>query len=70
LPPRTEDPIALVHALSSDTRLFAFEMQGIDWERAGFRKLGPIGMRPGDEDAPLPSTGSSWSELAASLSRR
>jgi hypothetical protein len=50
--------------------MFAFEMQGIDWEQAGFRKLGPIGSRPGDEEASLPSSGISWAELAAGYRRR
>ena len=70
LQPRVEDPIVLMHALSAGTRLFAFEMQGIDWERAGFRKLGPIGQRAGDDEASLPSSGSSWAELAARYQRR
>ncbi len=67
---RTDDPVGLVHALSVDTRLFAFEMQGIGWEQAGFLKLGPIAPRSGDEGAPLPSSGMSWAELAAGLRRR
>jgi hypothetical protein len=68
--PRTEDPIVFMHALSTDTRLFAFEMQGVGWEGAGFRKLGPIETRPGDAEASLPSAGISWAELAARIQRR
>ena len=39
------DPIALVDALSPDTRFFAFVMQRIDWQRAGFRKVQTINAR-------------------------
>ena len=73
LGPRTNDPIAFVHALSSlssDTRVFAFVMKGIDWQRAGFRKVETISSRAGDEQASLPSSGISWAELAERYRRR
>ena len=70
LGPRVQDPIVLMHALSPDTRLFAFVMQQIDWQRAGFRKVQTIGARPGDEQAPLPGAGISWAELAERYRRR
>jgi hypothetical protein len=60
----TKEPISLVHALSPDTRFVAFVNQGIDWQRAGFRKVQTINARAGDEQAPLPSYGSSWASLA------
>ena len=70
LGPRVQDPIVLMHALSPDTRLFAFVMQQIDWQRAGFRKVQTISARPGDEQAPLPGAGISWTELAERYRRR
>ena len=70
LGPKTEDPIAFVHALSPDTRLHAFVMGGIDWERAGFQKVQTIGTRAGDEQASLPGSGISWAELAEKYRRR
>ena len=70
LGPKVTDPIASMHALSSDTRFFAFVAQGIDWQRAGFRKVQTISARTGDELAPLPSSGFSWAVLAERLVRR
>jgi len=70
LGPRVQEPIVFMHALSPDTRLFAFVMQKIDWQRAGFRKVHTIGARTGDEQAPLPSVGISWAELADRYRRR
>jgi hypothetical protein len=64
LGPKVQDPIAMVHALSPDTRFFAFVMERIDWQRAGFRKVQTISARAGDEEAPLPSVGISWAQLA------
>jgi len=64
LGPKVQDPIALVHALSTDARFFAFVMERIDWQRAGFRKVQTISARAGDEQAPLPSYGISWAQLA------
>jgi hypothetical protein len=64
LGPKVGDPIAFMHALSPDTRFFAFVMERIDWRSAGFRKVQTISARAGDEEAPLPSSGISWSELA------
>ena len=61
---KVDDPIAFMHALSLDTRFFAFVMERIDWQSAGFRKVQTISARAGDEEAPLPSSGISWSELA------
>ena len=70
LGPRVNDPITFMHPLSSDTRLFAFVMERIDWQRAGFRKVQTITSRAGDEQAALPSTGISWAELAEHYRRR
>jgi hypothetical protein len=70
LGPRVNDPITFVHPLSSDTRVFAFVMKRIDWQRAGFRKVQTITARAGDEQRALPSTGISWSELAERYRRR
>jgi len=70
LGPRVKDPITFVHPLSSDTRLFAFVMKGVDWQRAGFRKVQTISSRAGDEQAALPSSGISWAELAERYRRR
>ena len=64
LRPKVEDPIAFVHALSPDTRLFAFIAEGVDWQRAGFQKVQTLGARAGDDQAPLPGFGVSWAELA------
>jgi hypothetical protein len=65
-----KDPIALMHALSPDTKVFAFVSQGIDWQRAGFRKVETISSRAGDEQVPLPSSGISWAVLAERLKRK
>jgi hypothetical protein len=70
LGPRVNDPITFMHPLSSDTRLSAFGMKSIDWQRAGFRKVQTITPRAGDEQAALPSTGISWTELAERYRRR
>jgi hypothetical protein len=70
LGPRINDPIAFAHPLSSDTRIFAFVMKRIDWERAGFRKVQTISSRAGDEQASLPGSGISWAELAERYRRR
>ena len=59
--PKVTDPIALLDALSPDTRFFAFVMKRIDWQRAGFRKGQTISTRAGDDQAPLPSAGISRS---------
>ena len=68
--PKLKNPIVRVHALSPDTRLFAFVAQGIDWQRAGFQKVQTISARAGDEQAPLPSSGFSWAVLAERLVRK
>jgi hypothetical protein len=68
--PKVTDPIALVDALSPDTRFFAFVMKRIDWQRAGFRKVQTIGARAGDDQAPVPSAGISWAVLAERYRRR
>lgn len=70
LGPRVNDPITFVHPLSSDTRIFAFVMERIDWQRAGFRKVQTITARAGDEQSPLPSSGISWAKLAERYRRR
>jgi hypothetical protein len=64
LVPKVKDPVALVPLLSPDTRFFAFVNQRIDWQHAGFQKAQTIGTRAGDEEAPLPSAGISWAQLA------
>jgi hypothetical protein len=56
--------------LVTDKRFFAFVMQGVDWQRAGFEKVQSISTRAGDEEAPLPSVGISWAELANRYRRR
>lgn len=70
LRPKVEDPIAFVHALSPDTRLFAHMADRIDWQRAGFQKVETISARAGDDQAPLPSFGISWAELAERYRQR
>src|SRR5262245_39930851 len=70
LGPKVNDPITFMHALSSDTRIFAFVMQRVDWQRAGFRKVETISARAGDEETALPSSGISWAELAERYRRR
>jgi hypothetical protein len=64
LGPNVTDPIAFMHALSRDTRLFAFVADHIDWQRAGFQKVQTVGSRAGDEQAMLPDFGTSWAALA------
>ena len=61
---KVTDTIGLVHPLSTDTRFFAFVMERIDWRGAGFRKVGTIAARAGDEETPLPGSGISWARLA------
>jgi hypothetical protein len=68
--PKVTDPVALVDPLSPDMRFFAFVMQRIDWQRAGFRKVQTINARAGDDQAPLPSAGISWAVLADRYRRR
>ena len=70
LGPRVNGPITPVHPLSSDTRVFAFVMKGIDWQRAGFRRVETISSRAGDEQASLPSSGISLAKLAERYRRR
>jgi len=64
LGPAIRDPAALKPALSPDSRFFAFVMQRVDWKRAGFQRVQTISPRAGDEQAPLPSSGISWAQLA------
>jgi hypothetical protein len=64
LAPKLKDPVALVDPLSPDRRFFAFVMQRIDWQHAGFRKVQTISARAGDEQAQVPSVGISWAVLA------
>jgi hypothetical protein len=61
---RVDDPIASAGPLSPDRRFFAFVMQRVDWQRAGFRKVQTITVRARDELAPLPAVGLSWATLA------
>jgi hypothetical protein len=70
LGPKPDDPVALVNPLSPDTRFFAFVMQRIDWQRAGFRKVQTVSARAGDDQAPVPSAGISWAVLAERYRRR
>jgi hypothetical protein len=67
---KLSDPVALVDPLSSDRRFFAFVMQDVDWQRAGFRKVQTISGREGDDQAALPSAGISWAQLADRCRRR
>jgi hypothetical protein len=67
---KVTDPIAIMHMLSEDTRFFAFVMQGIDWQRAGFQKVETISSRSGDDQAPVPSSGISWAQIAERYRRR
>jgi hypothetical protein len=64
------EPVTVMHSSTSDTRVFAFVMQGIDWQRAGFQNVQTISARAGDEQAPLPDSGVSWAQLAERLRRR
>ena len=70
LMPEVTDPIALMHVLSQDTRIFAFVMQRVDWQGAGFQKVATISTRDGDEKAAVPSSGISWTALAERYRRR
>jgi hypothetical protein len=70
LGPNVTDPITPRHPLSPDRRFFPLVIQRIDWPDAGFRKVQTIASRAGDEEAPEPSSGISWSELAGRLRRR
>jgi hypothetical protein len=70
LDPKVTDPVALAGAFSPETRFFAFVMQGVDWQRAGFRKVHTISARAGDDEASLPSAGISWAALAERYRRR
>ena len=70
LGPKVKDPITFLHVLSPDTRFFGFVMNRIDWQGAGFQKVQTIGARAGDEQAPVPSVGISWAELAERYRRR
>jgi len=54
----------------SDRRVYAFVMKGVDWQRAGFRKVQTISSRAGDEQPGLPDCGISWAVLAERLRRR
>ena len=67
---KVTDPIALMHVLSLDTRIFAFVMQRVDWQAAGFQKVATISTRDGDEKAAVPSSGISWTALAERYRRR
>ena len=62
--------VGLASALSGETRFFAFVMERIDWQGAGFRKVETISARAGDDQAPLPSSGISWAVLAERYRRR
>jgi len=62
--PKVTAPVALVDPLAPDMRFFAFVMQRIDWQSAGFRKVETISARAGDDQAPEPSAGISWAVLA------
>jgi hypothetical protein len=70
LAPKLDDPVSLVPALSPDMRFFAFVMQGIDWQGAGFRKVETVSARPGDDQARVPDAGISWAVLAERYRRR
>jgi hypothetical protein len=70
LGPKVTDPVTLMHALSEGPRFFAFVMQRVDWQNAGFEKVATINIRPGDDEAQLPSSGISWAQLADRYRRR
>jgi hypothetical protein len=70
LGPKASDPFAFAYTWSPDTRLFAFVMQRIDWQGAGFRKVETISARAGDEQAPVPNVGVSWAQLAERYRRQ
>ena len=70
LGPNVEKPIVPRDPLAPDTRFFAFVMQGVDWQGAGFRKVQTIDARAGDERAPVPSVGISWLQLVERYKRR
>jgi hypothetical protein len=70
LGPRATDPLTFKHPVSPDSRLFAFVMERIDWQGAGFQKVQAIAARPGDEQAAVPSSGISWAQLAERYRRR
>lgn len=70
LAPKLTDPVGLASALSGETRFFAFVMERIDWQGAGFQKVETISARAGDDQAPLPSSGISWAVLAERYRRR
>lgn len=67
---KATDPIPLITALSPDARFFAFVMQGVDWQGAGFRKVAAIAARAGDDEAAIPSSGVSWAQVAERCRRR
>jgi hypothetical protein len=70
LAPKTRGTIVDPDPFVPDRRFFAFVNGGIDWQGAGFQKVDTIGARPGDDQAPLPSSGVSWAELAETYRRR
>lgn len=70
LAPKLDDPVSLVPPLSPDMRFFAFVMQGIDWQGAGFRKVQTVSARAGDDQARVPDAGISWAVLAERYRRR
>ena len=67
---RVDKPIVPRDPLSPDARFFAFVMQNVDWQGAGFRKVQTIAARAGDEQAPIPSVGISWAQLVERYKRR
>lgn len=64
LGPNLKERVGLAPDLADQGRFFAFVMQGIDWEGAGFRKVERISPRTGDDKAPLPSSGVAWAQIA------
>jgi hypothetical protein len=70
LAPRVDDPIALADPMAPDRRLSAFAMQHVDWQRAGFLKVQAMSSRTGDEQAPVPTVGISWAQVAERYRRR
>ncbi len=71
LAPKTKDTIAWKNPVSPDRRLFAFvAADRIDWEKAGFQKVGTMSARADDEEARLPDQGISWATLANRYRRR
>jgi hypothetical protein len=66
-----KDPVNLIHAGSGEIRFSAFTaFDKIGWQEAGFVRAATVAPRPGDDQAPFPSFGVSWSALAERYRRQ